>query len=454
MTCTKIAIVEAHKAIRDRFGRFLEEECCQVAYLAPSDGLVKSIASIGCDLVIAAENMSGFAPVGLISQLRDQHFNEPVVIVANEAAVGPAVEAIRAGAMEVILLSDDNVKLYGIIENIKKLKTNKESETTDRLKESNMVAGADNMQRLLDMVKRIAPSSATVLIQGESGTGKEVMARYIHRNSGRGNFPFVAMNCAALPENLAESELFGYEKGAFTGALTKKQGRFEQAQGGTLLLDEISEMPLPLQAKLLRVLQEKEVDRIGGKGTVPVDVRIIATTNRDLAEMVKEGQFRKDLYYRLRIIPLVIPALRDRRQDIAALIDHFILKYSHTSENRLPRFSPEALETMINWSWPGNVRELENSVERAMLLRTDDIMGSELLLLEEDMASGADESTAQLVGMTVKELEERLILQTLHHVNDNRTHAAEMLGISIRTLRNKLKEYREDHTACEAGGRC
>ena len=342
MTCTKIAIVEAQKAIRDRFRRFLEEEGCQVEYLAPSDGLVKSIASSGCDLVIAAENMSGFAPVELISQLRDQCFKEPVAIVANEAAVGPAVEAIRAGAMEVIFLSYDNVKLYKILDNIEKAKQKKESEATGKRKESYMVAEADNMQRLLDMVKRIAPSSATVLIQGESGTGKEVMARYIHQNSGRGNCPFVAMNCAALPENLAESELFGYEKGAFTGALTKKQGRFEQAQGGTLLLDEISEMPLPLQAKLLRVLQEKEVDRIGGKGTVSVDVRIIATTNRDLAEMVKEGQFRKDLYYRLRIIPLVIPALRERRQDITALIDHFILKYSPTSKNRLPKFSHEA----------------------------------------------------------------------------------------------------------------
>ncbi len=317
-----------------------------------------------------------------------------------------------------------------------------------------MVASAENMQRLLEMVKRIAPSAATVLIQGESGTGKEVMARYIHRNSGRSDHPFIAMNCAALPDNLAESELFGYEKGAFTGALARRFGRFEQAQGGTLMLDEISEMPLALQAKLLRVLQEKEVDRIGGSGTVSVDVRIIATTNRDLSQMVKEGLFRKDLYYRLRIIPLTIPPLRERSQDIPRFVEHFIIKYRSANENGEIRFDTDAIGALTQWIWPGNVRELENTIERAMLLRSGDLMGPELLLLEEDLTSGPDESTARLVGMTVKELEERLILQTLDHVNQNRTHAAEMLGISIRTLRNKLKEYREDDVSCDAGGRC
>ncbi len=335
------------------------------------------------------------------------------------------------------------------IENILEKKIKKESKPTA----TEMVAGAENMQRLLEMVKRIAPSSATVLIQGESGTGKEVMARYIHRSSGRSDHPFIAMNCAALPDNLAESELFGYEKGAFTGAIARKRGRFEQAQGGTLLLDEISEMPLALQAKLLRVLQEKEVDRIGGSGTVPVDVRIIATTNRDLSQMVKEGLFRKDLYYRLRIIPLTIPPLRERSKDIPRFIEHFLIKYRSSNESGEIRFDGDAMETLTQWGWPGNVRELENTIERAMLLRNGDLMGPELLLLEEDLTAGPDASTARLVGMTVKELEERLILQTLNHVDQNRTHAAEMLGISIRTLRNKLKEYREDDVSCDVGGR-
>ena len=261
------------------------------------------------------------------------------------------------------------------------------------------------------------------------------------------------MNCAALPDNLAESELFGYEKGAFTGAIARKRGRFEQAQGGTLLLDEISEMPLALQAKLLRVLQEKEVDRIGGSGTVPVDVRIIATTNRDLSQMVKEGLFRKDLYYRLRIIPLTIPPLRERSKDIPRFIEHFLIKYRSSNESGEIRFDGDAMGILTQWGWPGNVRELENTIERAMLLRNGDLMGPELLLLEEDLTTGPDASTARLVGMTVKELEERLILQTLNHVDQNRTHAAEMLGISIRTLRNKLKEYREDDVSCDVGGR-
>jgi two-component system, response regulator FlrC len=304
------------------------------------------------------------------------------------------------------------------------------------------------MQALLAMAKRIAPSGATVLIEGESGTGKELLARYIHEHSGRGRCPMLAMNCAALPDNLAESELFGYERGAFTGAAQRRIGKFERAHEGTLLLDEISEMPLALQAKLLRVLQEKEVDRIGGEQPIAIDVRVIATTNRDLTQMVKEGSFRQDLYYRLKVVPLTIPPLRARPEDIAALIDHFVRKHHLESDGDLPCFDADAMQKMILWQWPGNVRELENTIQRALLIRGGSSMGPELLLLEEDMAGTGTVSpaAAQLVGMTVKALEERLIAQTLQHVNQNRTHAAEMLGISIRTLRNKLREYRQGET--------
>ena len=449
MSGAKIVIVEAQGSIHDRFGRSLERQGHQTEYLAPEGDVARRIASRRCDMVLAAEGMTSIGTAELMFRLQENRVAVPVLIIASEGSVRHSIEAIRAGAADVVLLSDDEVKLNETIENILEKKIKKESKPTA----SEMVAGAENMQRLLEMVKRIAPSSATVLIQGESGTGKEVMARYIHRSSGRSDHPFIAMNCAALPDNLAESELFGYEKGAFTGAIARKRGRFEQAQGGTLLLDEISEMPLALQAKLLRVLQEKEVDRIGGSGTVPVDVRIIATTNRDLSQMVKEGLFRKDLYYRLRIIPLTIPPLRERSKDIPRFIEHFLIKYGSSNESGEIRFDGDAMETLTQWGWPGNVRELENTIERAMLLRNGDLMGPELLLLEEDLTTGPDASTARLVGMTVKELEERLILQTLNHVDQNRTHAAEMLGISIRTLRNKLKEYREDDVSCDVGGR-
>ena len=250
------------------------------------------------------------------------------------------------------------------------------------------------------------------------------------------------MNCAALPEQLAESELFGYEKGAFTGATQLRSGKFELAHNGTLLLDEISEMPLSLQVKLLRVIQEKEVDHIGGRQPIPIDVRLVATTNRDLREMVSLAEFREDLYYRLRVIPITIPPLRERKEDLEPLCACFIEKFCPPDRVPVPGFTPKALQQMVDYGWPGNVRELENTVERALLISDGPRIGPEFLLLDRDLKAPAISERSNLVGMTVKELEQRLIGQTLKHVNDNRTHAAQMLGISIRTLRNKLREYR------------
>lgn len=313
-----------------------------------------------------------------------------------------------------------------------------------------LIGKSEKMKHLLAMARRIATSSATILILGESGCGKELLARYIHSHSERRHQTFVALNCAALPEHLIESELFGYKRGAFTGARKNRLGKFELADKGTLLLDEISEMQLSLQAKLLRVLQEREIDPIGGGMPIPIDVRCIATTNRDLNKMVFEGKFREDLYYRLCVIPLRIPALRERPEDIPELAHFFINKFCPDNRRPIPQFDREAMDKMIQWPWPGNVRELENAMQRGLLLCDTSVIDAKALLLEQDSGVDIGKHSAQLVGMTVKDLERKLIGQTLLHVNQNRTHAAKMLGISIRTLRNKLREYQQQPEATVA----
>ncbi len=284
---------------------------------------------------------------------------------------------------------------------------------------------------------------------GQSGTGKEVFSRFIHDNSKRANKKFVAVNCAAIPETLLESELFGYEKGAFTGAVARRIGKFEEASGGTLLLDEISEMDIRIQAKLLRAIQEKEIDRIGGKAPIKVDTRIIATSNRNLDECVKNGTFRQDLYYRLNVVNINIPPLKDRPDDIIVLAKHFAKKYSELNDIPLKEMTPAAEQKLLNYLWPGNVRELENTVHRAVLLSTGDKIDEDAILLDDidaviNPAAGTEMSGAEFVGSTVASMERNLIIDTLKHTMGNRTTAANILGISIRTLRNKLKQYQDE----------
>jgi two-component system response regulator FlrC len=295
----------------------------------------------------------------------------------------------------------------------------------------------------------VAPSRSPVLIQGETGTGKELIARHIHALSGRGEKPFVAVNCAALPEHLLESELFGHEKGAFTGAVTRRLGKFELAHRGSLLLDEISEMALGLQAKLLRVLQEGELDRLGGHQTVPVDTRILATTNRNLEEMVGKNAFRQDLFYRLNVVRLVLPPLRERPEDILPLAGYIIEKSCALNNRPSKRLTVEAEVALVAHPWPGNVRELENTIERAVLLTEGDLLKAEDLFGEgvEHPEPGA----ALVSRLNLREMEERLIYTALDRHGGNRTHAAKALGISVRTLRNKLNEYRAQVHAEEPG---
>jgi DNA-binding NtrC family response regulator len=304
----------------------------------------------------------------------------------------------------------------------------------------------------------VAPSDASILITGESGVGKEVIARYVHQKSRRANRTFISVNCAAIPENLLESELFGHEKGAFTGALARRIGKFEEANGGTLLLDEISEMDARLQAKLLRAIQEREIDRVGGSKPVKVDIRILATSNRDLAQAVKEGTFREDLLYRLNVVNLRIPSLRDRPGDVLAMAEFFVKKYAAANGMAEKPLSAEAKRRLAAHRWPGNVRELENAMHRAVLLSVGPEIDENAIRLPDGQplapadahartaqaaASAAEVASRSFVGQTVAEMEQQLIIDTLEHCFGNRTHAANILGISIRTLRNKLKEYTE-----------
>ncbi|BDL41498.1 hypothetical protein MSPGM_40880 [Methylorubrum sp. GM97] len=315
-----------------------------------------------------------------------------------------------------------------------------------------------SMERVVRLAEQVARSEASVLITGESGTGKEVLARHVHAKSNRAGRPFVSVNCAAIPEALLESELFGHEKGAFTGAVARRIGRFEEANGGTLLLDEISEMDVRLQSKLLRALQERVIDRVGGAAPVKVDIRVLATSNRNLADEVKKGTFREDLYYRLNVVHLRLPALRERLADILELTAHFARKYAELNGLPLRPLAREAQALVARNPWPGNVRELENTIHRAVLLAQGAEIGPEAILSPEGeslaaptaasgpverAASAAEAATRGLVGRTVADVERDLILDTLDHCLGNRTHAARILGISIRTLRNKLNEYVE-----------
>ncbi|TLP48161.1 MULTISPECIES: sigma-54-dependent transcriptional regulator [Cohaesibacter] len=384
----------------------------------------------------------------LIADLESERITLPVVACGIENDARAAVNAIRAGAKEYIPLPPDPAIIAAVLEAV--------SQDQGALIYRDPAMGA-----VVQLANQIAPSDASVLITGESGTGKEVLARHLHTNSRRASAPFVSVNCAAIPDNLLESELFGHEKGAFTGAVARRIGKFEEANGGTLLLDEISEMDIRLQAKLLRAIQERTIDRVGGSKPVSVDIRIIATSNRNLADAVRSGIFREDLLFRLNVINLQIPSLRDRPQDIDLLAEHFADKYAQANGLPQRRMSAECSRHLHANQWEGNVRELENTMHRAVLLATGTEIGPEALRMPDGsrmdqtiigMASGpaaqavmaAEGVTRNLVGRTVAEVEQELILDTLDHCLGNRTHAANILGISIRTLRNKLKQYSEE----------
>jgi two-component system response regulator FlrC len=441
--------IYSDSAYGESLGKLLSEVGYRVDVVTETKVLSEQVRSNEMDLLIADANLLGSHPADGgrrldLTPLEEIGDKPAVIVLSANASVSEAVQAMRAGAVDYLAIPVSRERFLKTVELGLSIAASSSTKELASVNIPRIVTQDKCMKSILDTLRRVADSDATVLITGESGTGKELLAAYIHAHSGRADQPFVAMNCAALPEQLAESELFGHEKGAFTGAIQRKPGRFEQAHKGTLLLDEVGEMPLNLQAKLLRVLQERIVDRVGGQAPVCIDTRVVATTNRDLKQMVGEGTFREDLYYRLKVLPFELPALRERREDIPLLVETFIERFNERHRRSVIGIATEALERLEKYPWPGNIRELANALERAVLISQNETLRSEDLLLDAPDAAHDTESAIS-PGTTVKEMERRLILSTLGQVNANRTRAAEMLGISIRTLRNKLNEYRGEN---------
>ena len=406
----------------------------KVSHVPEIDAGLESLRSgKGADLVMVDLTLD---IVKFLTALQNERIAIPVVACGVNPDPERAAAAIRAGAKEYITLPPDPELIAAVIQAVAK----------DDL---HVIHNDPKTKQILTFAGRIAPSEANILITGESGTGKEVMANFIHQQSKRREYPFVSLNCAAIPENLLESELFGHEKGAFTGAIARRIGKFEEATGGTLLLDEVTEMHPRLQAKLLRAIQERVIDRVGGAQPVRIDIRIIATSNRNMMEAVKSQEFREDLYFRLNVVNIHMPSLRERKGDIEPLTNYFIQKYCELNRIHLKKMSTQAFDSLYNHDWPGNVRELENSIHRAVLMAQEEtIFPEDIFGLNAPVSSQEDDRSGLspiLVGRKIAEVERELILHTLDHCFGNRTHAANILGISIRTLRNKLKEYSDSN---------
>jgi DNA-binding NtrC family response regulator len=450
----RIVIADDDPTMRAALGEVLQTAGYNVSQFSSAEEAERHLKQSGADLIVSDVRMPG---IGGLELLKRYH-TVPFIMISGFATVPEAVEAMKIGAFDFVVKPFSYRELIPLVQ---AALTRSVADEPTAEQDGDIVTANARMQALLEFARQVAKSHASILIQGESGTGKELLARYLHAHSRRSSGPFVGVNCAAVPEGLLESELFGHERGAFTGALGSKPGKFELADSGTLLLDEISEMPLALQAKLLRVLQEREVDRLGGKKPLPIDIRVIATSNRDLRQMIRAGTFREDLFYRINVVPLRLLPLRERINDIEPIARSFFVNRGY----RNAALAPAALAHLKQYPWRGNVRELHNVLERAAIVTQGGLIGLEHLLLEDDAApreqmrtgapcdyqeaarssAAADPRFTSLPSesaRSVKEMEERLIYETLAKVNHNRTRAAQVLGISVRTLRNKLKQYR------------
>jgi two-component system response regulator AtoC len=441
-------IVDDDRNVCRVLGELLERAGLNVLTAFDVDAAMPIIAGQDLDLIITDLKMPGKSGMDLIVFSRKTKPRVPVIMITAFGNIEAAVSAMKHGAYDFITKPFDEDELLNIVKKaLAESQKNKELVSAYFEKEgpvfSDVIGNSPVIQQLFLTVRKIAPTDSTVLITGETGVGKELIARGIHLASRRQNRPFVKVNCAALPENLVESELFGYEKGAFTGAVTSKPGRFEIADGGTLFLDEIGEVPLHLQAKLLSVLQDKSFERVGGIKTIKVDVRIVSATNQDLSSAIQSGKFRSDLFYRLNVVPIHIPPLRERKEDLIPLLDHLLKKFSNKFEKNITLAPPEIMAAFVNYHWPGNIRELENVLERMVLMAETDVL--DLVQLPPEIrgtVSTVESSTLKgKVDNLSRITEKEMIINALTKTNQNRTKAAQLLGISRRTLQNKIREY-------------
>jgi DNA-binding NtrC family response regulator len=447
MSIEKVLVADDDPLGREFLGEALNALGYEVTAVATAEDAIERIAKDSPDLVLTDYQMGQKSGVDLLKEIKRRAPRTPVAILTAYGTVERAVEAMREGAEDFLMKPCSPETLELLLARIERgrrmLQENAYLREELGEREEKVIADAPVMRQLLDDAARAARSKSTVLLLGESGAGKERIAHYLHRQSPRRDKPFVRVNCAALAESVLESELFGHERGSFTGAVGKREGRFELADGGTLLLDEIGELPLRLQPKLLRVLEEQEFERVGGSKTLRVDVRVIATTNRDLSQEVKAGRFREDLFYRLNVLPIRVPPLRERGQDVEVLAKHFLAKYAKENQSKVKGIDADALQTLLTHRWPGNVRELENLMQRVAVrdahesVRRVDIVA--------DLGAGTPEagtSASEAAGRRLADLEREAIEKTLEMTSNNKTAAARILGVTARTLSNKLKAYR------------
>jgi len=450
MAGEKILIVDDEEGMRRLLSRILVKEGYETHAVGNGEEAMQAIAQDQFELVITDIKMPGMGGLELLAELRAYDPRLPIIVITAYGTVESAVQALRAGAYDYITkpFEADEIRLTvaKALERERLLAENRylHEELEGRYGFSGIVGNARAMQEVFDITASVAASNANVLITGESGTGKELIARSIHFNSARKDKPFIVLNCAALSESVLESELFGHEKGAFTGALHTKKGRFELADLGTLFIDEVGEMSLAAQVKLLRVIQEHEFERVGGNRTIKVDARIVAATNKDLVEEVKKGTFREDLFYRLNVINIQLPPLRERREDIEPLATHFLEKYTRETGKKIEQISPKAIACLIAHDWPGNVRELENAIERAVVLAQGDVLTPRDFpqgIQDKDQICLSLPETGGSLTDILEDLERQLIVQTLNREGRSQTRTAEVLGIKRTTLRYKMEKY-------------